>query len=94
MMYVIAWGVFILICIIALPVAAMMEKKQSGASAASYDQPEFAEDEYSDQGEGEVEPLAEGDAFGDAQQDFPAEEMPDGGEPVMDDFSAFDEEFK
>jgi hypothetical protein len=98
MYYFIGWVAFMLICMLALPIAAMMEKKRQAASMAAAggagqgDDGFGQEDEYP-QEYGEAEAPQE-DAFAEAGGDFPAEELPEAGEPVVDDFSAFDEEFK
>lgn len=94
MMYVIAWAVFLLLCVVALPIAVVMENKRAAAAASGYDETRYGDEAYAEPDEGDVEPMSEGDAFDDQQADFPAEEMPDTSEPVADDFSAFDEEFK
>ena len=90
MVYFIVWAVFLLGCILAMPIASMMEKRNSPHQAAMMDD-QYGQDDYQEDYES-MEPPAEDDGFG-GEQAFPAEEMPDMGEPVADDFSAFDNEF-
>ena len=92
MYYFIAWAVFLGICSIALIIAAVMDKGSAPAAAAGFDEEGDGQQEY-EQYEEDPEPLAEGDAFADAGDGFAAEGMPEAGEPVADDFSAFEEEF-
>jgi hypothetical protein len=96
MLYFVAWVVFLLLCIIALPVASVMDKRKVHAGLSSAGETGFAESEFQDDfaGDEQAEPAeVQDDGFG-GEQAFPAEEMADMGEPVQDDFSAFDEEFK
>jgi len=95
MPYFIAWVVFLLSCIIALPVASMIDKRKMQAGLPSAGGAGFDENEFQDEFSGEDQAPAEvqDDGFG-GDQAFPAEEMADMGGPVPDDFSAFDEEFK
>ena len=91
MLYFIAWAVFLVLCIIALPVASMMDKRQAANAMSALDDSQFGQDEFEDQGE--LEAVAEEGVI--AEDDgFPAEEVAEAAEGVLDDFSAFDEEFK
>jgi hypothetical protein len=90
MLYFIIWAVFMVACIVALPVASMMDKRKMAAPESSLDDAAFSEDAFQEDSEGEAQA---DEAFGEADQ-FPAEEVAEAGEPVLDDFSAFDEEFK
>ncbi len=92
MVYFVAWAVFLFVCFLAIPVAVMMDKRKAESAMSSFDESGFAEETYGQQDEGDVEPLGEEDS--EPPADFPADELPDAGEPVLDDFSAFDEEFK
>ena len=78
--------VFFLVCVIAVPVVAMMDKR-GAPSVPAYDD-SFEQDEYDD---GDEELLEDEDAFQEQTPDFPAEELPPADEPIADDFSAFDE---
>ncbi len=88
--YSIAWAVFLVLCIIAVPVASMLDKRKTSAPKERYDDSDFSQSD--DQEQDEIEPLAEDDALAEGQ-DFAAEELPESMEPVVDDFSAFEEEF-
>ena len=90
MEYFIAWAVFLLLCIIAVPVASMLDKRKSRPASPGFDDSQFADDNYEQ--EGDVEPLEDGDAFGGGDE-LSAEGFSESAEPVVDDFSAFEEEF-
>ena len=87
MLYFIAWVVFLLVVVLAVPIAAFLEKRRYAAanprSEIEDDQASFEEAESADPGEPD-------DGFG-------GEEVVEFGEVEAtggDDFSAFDAEFK
>ncbi|MEM9365633.1 MAG: hypothetical protein AAGD07_06520 [Planctomycetota bacterium] len=99
MIYFILWAVFLLGCIVAVPVAQMMENRKRrallGPEAAQAgfedeEEAEFTDGEFQDEGVQEVASFEEGGGDG-------FEGMGDDngfGEASADDFAAFDEEFK
>lgn len=86
MTFFICWVIFVLFLIGSVTVAAVLEKRARAASAVVEEPIEASYENGEPAGEGEVvEEFQADEEF----SEFPAE----GGEPV-DDFAAFDEEFK
>ena len=77
------WPVLLLGCVLALPIASMMDKRKARAAMGGYDEPTFDD-----------EPEYQGEEVAEVQEEFPQEEMPALEQPAADDFSAFDNEFK
>ena len=89
MLYFIPWVVFLLIVVLAVPVASYLEKRKY---AAAHPTPTPESDEHSeavDEAEMPVEEFADDGFGGEGGAEFAEVETPGG-----DDFSAFDEEFK
>lgn len=88
MLYFIPWALLMLVCILAVPIAAMMEKRRA---RAAFDGVESGEEEMADdESEADAEPAADEEAV-EVEAAEPEETL---DAVAADDFSAFEEEFK
>jgi hypothetical protein len=103
MIYFIGWVVFLLLAVVAVPVAMKLEGKSR--QRVAYDGGDESTDQHADgaaeNDDGELQPLEDAaDGFGEAEavDDFGGGDLGDGndfgGEMGAEDFGAFDEELK
>lgn len=92
MIYFILWVVFLVVLVLSVAVAHLLESRGSRSShvRSVADQPSL--DEPLEMGEG-GDPLAEAHAVESFDQ-LPADEFHAEGDPPVDDFAAFEEDFK